>query len=144
MVRPLLGLRVSWLEDDLAFGCDAGGAAGVRKLALAELLDAVNVNFLESLLLDMSKSVVIYQVLLLSAGLGGNRVSLLEEVDAALILSRHGGSCDNDISHINVLLSIQQITIAKKNKKREREHIQTRSHFVTLGKAPLSSPSTSC
>ena len=40
----------------------------------------------------MSKSVVICQVLLLSAGLGSDCVSLLEEVDAARILMRPGGS----------------------------------------------------
>jgi hypothetical protein len=64
----------------------------VRKLSLAELLDTVNVNVLEALLLDVSKAVVICQVSLLSAGLYGNCVSLLEEVDAALILSRRGVS----------------------------------------------------
>jgi hypothetical protein len=51
-----------------AFGCDAGGAACVRKLAFAELLDAVNVDVFETLLLDVSESMVIGQVLLLGAG----------------------------------------------------------------------------
>ena len=64
----------------------------MRKLAFAELLDAVNVNVIEALLLDMSRAVVICQVLLLSAGLGSDCVSLLEEVDAAWILIRRGGS----------------------------------------------------
>ena len=51
-----------------AFGCDAGGAACVRKLAFAEILDAVNVDVFETLLLDVSESMVIGQVLLLGAG----------------------------------------------------------------------------
>ena len=75
-----------------AFGCDAGGAACVRKLAFAELLDAVNVDVLEALLLDMTESMVICQVLLLGAGLFSGCLSLLEEVDSARIVLWRGGS----------------------------------------------------
>ena len=74
------------------FGCDAGGAACVRKLAFAELLDAVNVDVFETLLLDVSESMVISQVLFLGAGLFSGCLSLLEEVDSARILVRRGGS----------------------------------------------------
>ena len=41
------------------FGYDAGGAACVWKLAFAELFDAFNVDVLETLLLDVSESMVI-------------------------------------------------------------------------------------
>ena len=50
------------------FGYNAGGAACVWKLAFAWLVDAVNVDFFETLLLDVAESMVIGQVLLLGAG----------------------------------------------------------------------------
>ena len=83
------GRGTIWLAT---FGYDAGGAACVWKLAFAELFDAVNVDVFETLLLDVSESMVIGQVLLLGAGFFSGCLSLLEKVDAARILVWRGGS----------------------------------------------------
>ena len=85
------GRGTIWLAT---FGYDAGGAACVWKLAFAWLFDAVNVDFFETLLLDVAESMVIGQVLLLGAGFFSGCLSLLEKVDAARILVRCGSIVD--------------------------------------------------